>query len=204
MIPSKVYFIDDDQDVRHWLQQTFDSVRIDCAGFADGREFLRQDLAKLQGCVLVDLRLPGIGGLDVLFQVKQACPAMPVIMISAFGTPPTAVRAMQLGALDFLEKPLEPQRVLDVVTGALRRFQTDRHHYEIQRAVALRFATLSPREREVANLIVAGASSKQIAAKLSLSAFTADRHRYNVMKKMEADSIADLVRMICSLGDNSA
>jgi len=199
-----VFVIDDDASMRRALENLLGSVGLDVRVFESPQEFLRADRPDVPGCVVLDLRLPGMSGLVVQQELVHAGIALPVIFISGHADVPITVRAMKAGAVEFLTKPFHEQELLDAVHAAIERDTGSRR--EAGRAAELhaRFGTLSPREREVMALVTAGRANKQIAAELGVSLVTVKVHRGHVMHKMVARSVADLVRMADLLGVRAA
>jgi FixJ family two-component response regulator len=191
---SIVLVVDDDSSVREGLSSLFQSVDLDVRLFASAPELLRQGLPDAPCCLVLDIRLPGLSGLDFQTQLAEANIHVPIIMITGHGDIPMSVRAMKAGAVDFLTKPFREQEMLDAVARAIER---DRKRRESERAVAeLRrlFDTLTIREREIMTHVTAGLLNKQVGAELGLSEITVKIHRGRVMKKMRVRSLADLVR----------
>jgi RNA polymerase sigma factor (sigma-70 family) len=190
-----VYVVDDDSSVRRALSRLLHSVGLEVVTFPSAQAFLAVTPTDRPSCLVLDLRLPGPSGLDLQSELSQANRQVPIVFITGHGTVPTSVRAMKAGAVDFLQKPFNDQELLDCVQRALRRSSeqlADRtERAELQRRVA----SLTPREREVFTLVVEGMLNKQIADKLGIAEKTIKVHRGRVMEKMQAESIADLVRM---------
>ncbi|CAN7582080.1 response regulator transcription factor [Rhizobium sp. LjRoot30] len=189
-----VYVIDDDPSIREALVDLFLSMKIATSAFADTRSFLDSADTNRAGCILLDVRLPGLSGLDFQGQLEQAGSRMPIIFMTGFGDIPMSVRAMKAGAVDFLTKPFRDQDILDAVTIALDKDAQRRQENAAHDAVVKLAGSLTPREREVMTAVVAGLMNKQIAFNLGISEITVKLHRGNVMRKMEARSVADLVR----------
>jgi len=190
-----VHVIDDDASLRGALQGLFDTIGLDTRTYATARDFLATPLADTPGCVVVDIRLPDMNGLDFQAQLTRMGVRLPVVMMTAYGDIPMSVRAMKHGAVDFLAKPFKDQDMLDAVTAALER---DRQRRTIDGDVSEmreRFATLSQREQQVMLLVTAGKMNKQVASDLRISEITVKIHRGAVMRKMGAGTLADLVRM---------
>lgn len=200
---SAVYVVDDDKAVRDSLRWLIESVGVRVETFASAREFLdRCDAGEVRGCLVADVRLPGISGLDLQENLRQRGLYLPTIVITGHGDVPLAVRAMKAGALDFIEKPFSDQVLLDRIREAL---STDERYRELavqREEIVERYERLSRREREVMQLVVQGRLNKQIAAELGLSHKTIEVHRAHAMEKMEADSLAELVRMAVVLEEN--
>jgi FixJ family two-component response regulator len=195
-----VFVIDDDASMRGALDNLLSSVGLDVRVFPSPQEFLSTDRPDAPGCLVLDVRLPGMSGLAVQQELAKAGIALPVIFISGHADVPISVRAMKAGAVEFLTKPFHEQELLDAVHVAIDRDGVRRR--EAGRAAELhaRFGTLSPREREVMALVAAGRANKQIAAELGVSLVTVKVHRGHVMRKMVVRSVADLVRMADQLG----
>ena len=195
-----VFVVDDDASVRDALSSLFRSVGLKVDLFESAAEFLQHKLPDATCCLVLDVRLPGMSGLDFQAELARAKIQVPIIFMTGHGDIPMSVRAMKAGASDFLAKPFRDQDMLDAVATALER---DRKEREGQRATAtLResYELLTTREREVMALVTAGLMNKQAAAELGLSEITVKIHRGQAMKKMNAKSLADLVRMAESLG----
>jgi len=199
-----VYVIDDDASIRGALDNLLSSVGLDVRVFPTPQEFLHTDRPDAPGCILLDLRLPGMSGLVVQQELAAAGIALPVIFMSGYADVPTTVRAMKAGAVEFLTKPFNEQELLDAVHAAIERDSARRRDAGHTAELHTRFSTLSPREREVMALVAAGRANKQIAAELGVSEVTVKVHRGQVMRKMVARSVADLVRMADQLGVRAA
>lgn len=199
-----VFVIDDDASMRGALDNLLRSVGLDVRVFGSPQEFLGSERPDAPGCLVLDVRMPGMSGLVVQQELASSGIALPVIFISGYADVPISVRAMKAGALEFLTKPFHDQELLDAVHAAIDRDAARRR--EVGRAAELnaRFGTLSPREREVMALVAAGRANKQIAAELGVSLVTVKVHRGHVMRKMLARSVADLVRMADQLGVRAA
>ena len=192
-----VYVVDDDADVREGIGALLESIGLEVVALSSTVEFLAQKRADRPSCLVLDVRLPGLSGLDFQATVRTD---IPIIFITGHGDTSMAVRAMKAGAVDFLTKPLREQDVLDAVRIALDRDRERRRRKE--RAVTLRsrFDLLSPREREVMTLLTTGMLNKQVGGELGISEITVKAHRSKVMKKLNAKSFTDLVRMADALG----
>jgi RNA polymerase sigma factor (sigma-70 family) len=200
---SVVFVIDDDASVRLALKSLFESVRLHVELFASVHGFLEIQIPDTPSCLVLDVRLPGRSGLDFQQQLARADIRMPIIFVTGHGDIPMSVRAMKAGAFEFLTKPLRDQDLLDAVSTALEQ---DRMRREYERSMAMlrkHFNTLSAREREVLQRVVAGRLNKQIAAELGISEITVKVHRANAMRKIQARSLAELVRMVDRLGMTS-
>jgi len=194
-----VHIVDDDGSFCYGLESLFRSVGLLVRTYGSALELIKADRPTGPGCIVLDVRLPGISGLDFQEELADLGIQLPVVLMTGHGDIPMSVRAMKAGAIDFLPKPFRDQDMIDAVTTAINRNRLQRDS-EIQ-AIALigRYETLSPREREVMALVTAGKMNKQIAAELGLSEVTIKIHRGAAMRKMDARSLADLVRMADAL-----
>jgi two-component system response regulator FixJ len=196
----KVHIIDDDSAVRDSLAFLLGSFRIRTATYAAATAFLAALTGREEGCVVTDIRMPEISGIDLLRRLKELKVQMPVIVITGHGDVPLAVEAMKLGAFDFLEKPFEDDTIVRAVRHALDRSQQSKiasaNRVELER----RLESLSSREREVLDGLIAGHANKVIASDLAISPRTVEIYRANVMTKMEAGSLSELVRMAITAG----
>ena len=202
--PATVFVIDDDGDVRASIQRLLKTVGLHGEAFASARDFLQRNMPEGPSCLILDIRLPGMSGLEVQRKLIDAGLSIPIIFISAHADVDMAVRAMKFGAVEFLTKPFRPQELVDAVQQALQRdagMQRERRDIsELQQ----RYKTLTAREREVMALFVSGMPTKQIASRLGVSEVTAAVHRGHVMQKMQAGSPAELGRMAEKLNLASA
>lgn len=197
---ATVHIVDDDTSLREALGSLLRSVGIETRGYESVAAFLAGGPADRAGCLLLDVRLPGTSGLDFQEQLEGLGILLPVVFMTGHGDIPMSVRAMKAGAVDFLPKPFRDQDLLDAVSGAIERDRRQRAERAEIAGLAERFGTLSPREREVMALVTAGRLNKQVAGDLGLSEITVKIHRGSAMRKMGAQSLADLVRMSEALG----
>jgi len=192
---AMVFVIDDDESIREALKSLIRSVGLSVATFASAHEFLESKRPDVPACLILDVRMPGLSGLDLQRDLTEENIHIPIIFITGHGDIPMSVRAMKGGAVEFLTKPFRDQDLLDAIQQAL---ELDRHARSQQADTAAlrdRYHSLTPREREVFALVVKGLLNKQIALQLGTSEITIKLHRRQVMEKMRADSLADLVRM---------
>jgi FixJ family two-component response regulator len=195
-----VFVIDDDASLRNALTNLFRSVGLRAEVFASAPELLQSKLPDVPSCLVLDVRLPGLSGLDFQAELSKANIHIPIIFMTGHGDIPMTVRAMKAGAVDFLTKPFRDQDMLDAVAAAIERDRERRKEEKVLSEVRSRFASLTPREQEVLALVASGLMNKQIAAEIGLAEITVKIHRGNIMKKMSARSLADLVRMAELLG----
>jgi len=195
-----VFVVDDDESVRQSLKNLVGSVGLRVEAFASAQEFLRSKLTDLPACLVLDVRLPGLSGLDLQKRMADAGIEIPIIFITGHGDIPMTVRAMKAGAVEFLTKPFRDQDLLDAIQQALDRNRAVREQRAEIKELRSRLDSLTPRERQVMGLVVAGLLNKQIAGELGTSETTIKIHRHQVMEKMRAGSLAELVRMADRLG----
>ena len=199
-VESTVFVVDDDHALRESLAWLLESVRLPVRTFASAQEFLRAFDKKQPGCLVLDVRMPGMSGLELLDRLTVEEAGLPVILLTAHADVPMAVRALKTGAVDFLTKPFHGQELLDRIQFALEKDRQRRAERVHIAALAEAFAALTAREREVMTLVVAGLSNKEIAGDLGISTKTVEAHRNKVMEKTKAGSVADLVRMAIACG----
>jgi FixJ family two-component response regulator len=190
-----VFVVDDDLSVREALRSLIRSVGVRCETFESAGEFLRSPLPDAPACLVLDVQLPGGSGLDLPSELRRAGVEMPIIFITGHGTIPMSVRAMKAGALEFLTKPFSEHELLRAIEQALERDGAERAERAEQQALRDRFARLTPRERDVFALVVAGRMNKEIAVALGTVEQTVKQHRGRVMEKLGVRSVADLVRL---------
>ena len=195
-----VFIVDDDASVREALSNLFRSVGLQVETFGSAHEFLQSKLPNAPSCLILDIRLPRLSGLDFQAELAKADIRIPIIFMTGHGDIPMTVRAMKAGAVDFLTKPFRDQDMLDAVTAAIERDRNSRDEAKALSDLQALFATLTPRERQVMNLVTAGLMNKQIAAEIGLAEITVKIHRGHIMRKMGAKSLPDLVRMAELLG----
>ncbi len=192
----RVYVVDDNAAVRDSLTYLFKSVGLTMRGYASAEEFLTDFQPNRSGCLVLDVRMPGMSGMDLQAELRQRGSSLPIIFLSGHGDVPLAVRALQEGAVDFLEKPVQQQVLVERVRKALAADEGARRAGRERAAVAARLATLTDRQREVLDLMLAGHPNKLIAATLGVTEKTVEFHRGRIMKKMQADGLAQLLRMV--------
>ena len=190
-----VFVIDDDRMIRDGLQGLIRSVGLRVETFASAEDFLVAKRPDVPACLVLDVRMPGVSGLDLQLKLSEAGIHIPIIFITGHGDIPMSVRAMKEGAYEFLTKPVRGQDLLDAIQKAIASDRERRKEREELNEVRERFNTLTPREKEVLNLVVAGLLNKQIADQLGMSELTVKTHRAHVMEKTNAESLAHLVRM---------
>jgi RNA polymerase sigma factor (sigma-70 family) len=190
-----VCVVDDDSDIRDGLKLLLESIGITCIAFSSTREFLESEQIGNANCLILDVRLPGAGGLDLQAELTRAQIRTPIIFITAHGDIPMSVRAIKAGAVEFLTKPFREQDLLDAVRAALERDRMQRIQDQDLRDLQARLETLTDRERKVMTFVIAGFLNKQTAAQMGVSEVTVKVHRHRLMNKLGAKSLPDLVRM---------
>ena len=195
-----VFIVDDDESLRDALERLFRMVGLRAEGFATAADFLKRKLPDVPSCLVLDIRLPGISGLDFQAELAKADVNIPIIFMTGHGDIPMTVKAMKGGAVEFLPKPFRDQDMLDAVQLALERARATHQAERSDAQLRKNFESLSPREREVMVFVTAGFMNKQIAARLGIAEITVKFHRGSLMRKMNARSVAELARMAQILG----
>jgi FixJ family two-component response regulator len=195
-----ILVIDDDPHIREGLRAALESVNLQTAAFGSAEEFFQSELPERVSCLVLDVRLPGLNGLDLQTELARIRIDIPIIFITGYGDIPMSVKAMKGGAVEFLTKPFREQDLLDAVRIALDRDCRRREHEKRTRDQRIRFGRLSAREREVMTLVAAGFTNRQVATEMEVTEVTVKAHKAKIMKKLGATSLADLVRMADTLG----
>lgn len=195
-----VFVVDDDASMRHSTECLISSIGLRAETFASAQQFLKHKLPDVPACLVLDMRMPGLSGLDLQKELAEAGVEIPIIFITGHGDIPMTVQAMKAGAVEFLTKPYRDQDLIDALREALKRDEAARRERAKLRELKQRFDSLTPREREVMGLVVSGMLNKQIAGELGSTEQTVKFHRGHIMRKMQAVSLADLVRMAGALG----
>ena len=203
-VPPTVFVIEDDPSMRRAVEDLVRSVRLQVRAFASPQEFMESNQRDVPGCLVLDVRLPGMSGLAFQKELVKEGVTLPVIFITGHGDIPMSVRAMKAGAIEFLTKPFHHQELLDAIHAAIERDRATRRETVVITDLRNRYATLTERERHIMTLVVMGRANKQIAAELNLSEITVKVHRGQVMRKMQAGSLPALVRMADRLGESTA
>jgi len=199
-----VFVVDDDAGIRNSLRRLITSVGSTVEVFPSARAFLEARRPDAPGCLVLDVRLPGLSGLDLQRELAATDAELPIVFLTGHGDIPMSVHAMKAGAVEFLTKPFRAQELLDAIRSAIERDRTMRAERQERTELRRRYASLTPRERDVLERIVAGLLNKQIAGELGTSEATVKEQRGHVMAKMQAGSVADLVRLASRLGSTSA
>lgn len=197
---TTVFIVDDDPSHQDSLRFLLESVGLEVRSFASARDFLDAADPDMAGCLLLDVRMPGMSGLDLQSELGKAEIHLPIIFLTGHGTVPISVRALKAGAVDFLQKPFDEQDLFNAIHQAIERDRRGRRERDQLRAMQQLMASLTPREHEVFALIVAGLLNKQIAYRLGTTERTIKAHRSRIMEKMQAESLADLIRCAEKLG----
>jgi FixJ family two-component response regulator len=197
---SFVFVVDDDDSLRESLGGLLRSVGLEVRTFASAEAFLRTKLPEAPSCLVLDVRLPGMSGLDFQGELAKSDIPLPIVFMTGHGDIPMSVKAMKAGAVEFLTKPFREQDFLDAVRVGIERSNGDRQKDRELSKIRACYETLTPREREIFGLVTSGLMNRKIAGEISVSEITVKVHRGNVMRKMSAQSLADLVRMADSLG----
>ena len=200
---STVYVVDDDDGMRRALSLLLNTVGYRTAAFATPKEFLEKFKPDAAGCLVLDIRMPGMSGLELQQHLNRMGSMLPVIFITGHGDVPMAVQAMKEGAFEFVQKPFREQDLLDRINHAIKQDKENRSSLALRADVAQRVAALTPREKQVMDMVVDGAANKVIAIDLNLSERTVEIHRAKVMEKMGARSVAHLVKLQMSLANDS-
>ena len=195
-----IFIVDDDLPLREMLKNLFRSVGLQAETFGSVKEFMQAKRPDVPSCLILDVRLPGISGIDFQAELATAGIHIPIIFVTGHGDIPMSVKAMKAGAVEFLTKPFREQELLDAVRVALERNREQRDKRQVFDRIQARFDLLTPREQEVISLVSSGLMNKQIALKLAISEITVKVHRANAMRKMGTSSLAELVRMADALG----
>ena len=197
-----VFIVDDDDAVRRFLKGLIESIDLKVEAYPSAKDFLDAYVSDRPGCLLLDVRMPGMSGLELQRELKERVIALPVVILTGHGNVPVAVQAMKAGAVDFIEKPFNNELLLDRIQTAVAQSVRSSSEREIQDETSRRLDTLTPRERQIFDLVVEGETNKAIAHRFSISEKTVEIHRANVMRKMRANSLASLVHMAVGLKDD--
>jgi FixJ family two-component response regulator len=195
----KVYIVDDDEAVRESLALLLDSMDQNCQSFNSAVDFLDAYSGDMTGCLVLDIRMPGMNGLELQKQLNAGGSILPIIFVTGHGDVPMAVEAMQHGAVDFIQKPYREQDLLDKINMAIALDESNREALEHRHKIIEKLSTLTPREKEVMEMMVNGKANKVIAIDLGISQRTVEIHRARVMEKMATNSLAHLVKMVVAV-----
>lgn len=201
--PPTIYVVDDDASFRTALTRLLRAAGYEVRSYASAGEFLLAPPTATSGCIVLDVNMPGPSGLDLQAALRNLGDALPIIFLTGHGDVPMSVRAIKAGAEDFLTKPVQRETLLSAIKNALARYMENREARERASSVRLRYESLTPRERDVFNFVVAGKLNKQIASELGTSERTVKAHRAQVMDKMQVSSLAELVRVAEQIHDTS-
>lgn len=199
MTEARVFVVDDDQEVRYALELLMQSVGLPVSTYDSAQAFLDAFDPDLPGCIILDVRMPGMSGLDLQARLAEEKLHPPIIIITGHGDVPMAVRAVKLGAVDFIEKPFNDQALLDSVHKSIEQDARQRGKASRLSELAARFESLTAREKQVLKLVASGQRNKLIATELNVTQSTVEAHRAKVMEKMDAKSLSDLMRMVLAL-----
>ena len=199
-----IAIVDDDPSAREGLQTLLRSAGWKVEAFVSAQEFLGRRGAEAPSCLILDLQLPGLSGLDLQKQMAQVGLEIPIVFLTGHGNIPASVQAMKAGAVEFLTKPLDAEQLFQAIQEAIERDRRTRQQHAEMRQLRERYESLTPREQQVMREVISGLLNKQIAAELNITEFTVKIHRGHVMRKMRAGSLADLVRMAEALGIRSS
>lgn len=201
---AAVYVVDDDPSVRKALERLLRSADYDAKTFASAPEFLDFTCPDTPGCLILDIKMPELSGLELQDRLSEKGISLPIIFITGHGTVPASVKAFKAGAMDFLQKPFKDAELLDAISRGIEKHRRLRREQKEMNALRTRLETLTPREREVFSLVACGLLNKQVAFDLGITEKTVKVHRARVMQKMGAQSLADLVRFAEKLGIRSS
>jgi FixJ family two-component response regulator len=200
---ATIAIVDDDPSARGGLERLIRSAGWKAETFASAQEFLARPGTEAPSCLVLDLQLPGVSGLDLQKRMAEVGLEIPIVFLTGHGSIPASVQAMKAGAVEFLTKPLDPEYLLHAIQEAIERDRRTRHEHAETHDLQHRYGSLTPREQEIMQQVISGLLNKQIAAELRITEFTVKFHRGHIMRKMRADSLADLVRMAENLGIGS-